>query len=379
MIFSGVRYYGEDFRFHYGDIEVEGGRFAAVTERGGDVTEGCDSMIPGMVDIHIHGNSGFDFSDGNYEGLNTIVGYLARAGTTSFSAASMTLPEDTLSKAYKNAVKFRDEASLGCAAIRGITMEGPFFSEAKKGAQAAEHLRLPDIDMLRRLQAAADGMIRIVCVAPELNGAEAFIREAKAMGVIVSAAHTNACYNEAAAGFDAGISHLTHLYNAMPPLLHREPGVIGATAERPDVTAELISDGVHVHPSAVRAALKLFGPERICLISDAIPAAGLTEGGTAMLAGQQVTITNGRAVLADGTLAGSIASLFDCFRRAVDMGVPAEDALRCAAYNPAKVIGAGDTGVIAVGKRADFLLCGAGWSLKDVYIGGNKVERAQKE
>lgn len=377
MILSGVRYYGEDFKFHYGDIEAERGRFTAVTERAGDVTEGCDSVLPGMVDIHIHGNSGFDFSDGNYDELKTIAGYLALAGTTSFSATSMTVPEDSLVKAYRNAVRLRDESPVGCALVRAVTMEGPFFNEAKKGAQAARHLRLPDMNMLRRLQAAADGMIRIACVAPELKGALEYIKEARNEGFIVSAAHTNASYEEAAAGFETGICHVTHLYNAMPSLLHREPGVIGAAAERSGITAELISDGIHVHPSAVRAAFRMFGPERICLISDAIPAAGLPEGGTAMLGGQKITIVNGRAILEGGTLAGSIASLFDCVRRAVRFGISAEDAVRCATYNPARVLNACDIGVIAVGKRADFLKCGADWTLKDVYIAGNKLEGTQ--
>lgn len=372
MKISNVHYYGEDFKFHYGDIEVEDGIFTAVTERGGVIPEGCDTILPGMVDIHVHGNSGFDFSDGNYEELKTIARYLALAGTTTFSATSMTVPEKMLAKAYQNAVRLRDEKPLGYAVVRAVTMEGPFFNEKKKGAQAAEHLLLPDIAMLRRLQKEADGMIRIACVAPELEGALEYIREARSEGYIVSAAHTNASYGEAVAGFDAGINHITHLYNAMPSLLHREPGVIGAAAER-NVTAELIGDGIHVHPSAVRAAFKMFGPERICLISDAIPAAGLPEGGTALLGGQQITIVNGRAILEGGTLAGSIASLFDCVRRAISFGIPEEDALRCATYNPASVIGADDIGVIAAGKRADFLVCGQDLALKDVYIAGNKA------
>ena len=376
MLISGVRYYGEDFRFHYGDIRVEDGCFAAVTERGGEALDGCDMVLPGMVDIHLHGNSGIDFSDGDYDGLDTIARYLARAGTTSFSAASLTLPEETLAIAYKNAVRLRDEAPSGCASLRGITMEGPFFSEAKKGAHEARHLRLPDVAMLRRLQSAADGLIRIACVAPELTGALDYIREVRELGIVVAAAHTSARYDEAVAGFNTGINHLTHLFNAMPPLLHREPGVIGAAAERQDVTAELISDGVHVHPSAVRAAFKLFGRERICLISDAIPAAGLPEGGTAMLGGQKITITGGRALLESGTLAGSITTLFDSVKEAIKMGIPAEAAVRCATVNPARVLGASDIGVIAEGKRADYLVCTADWELQNVTIAGRSVERA---
>jgi N-acetylglucosamine-6-phosphate deacetylase len=375
MLISNIRYYGEDFRFHYGDIRVEDGFFTEINERSGAAPpEGYDVVVPGLVDIHLHGNSGVDFSDGDYDGLVTIARYLALSGTTSFSATSLTLPEAALEKAYRNAARLKRKEPAGCASLRGITMEGPFFSEEKKGAHEARYLRQPDISMLERLQSAADGLIRISCVAPELPGAAEYVRGATKMGIVAAAAHTNAHYDEAAAGFDLGITHLTHLFNAMPPLLHREPGVIGTAAERPGVTAELIGDGIHVHPSAVRAAFKLFGAERICLISDAIPAAGLPEGGISTLGGQQVTLRNGRATLADGTIAGSAATLLECVRRVIGMGIPAEDALRCATVNPARVLGAHDIGLIAVGKRADFLILDADYKQKNVYISGAVFE-----
>lgn len=371
MLIRNVKYYGSDFKFHYGDVEIENGRFICITEHGA-APQSCDTMLPGLVDIHLHGNSGVDFSDGEYKNLVTMARFLAREGTTSFSPASMTLPRQTLAKAYAAAVKLRDEKPKGCAAIRGITMEGPFFSEKRKGAQAAEHLRLPDIEMFKALQAKADGMIRIACVAPELKGAIEYIRAVSKTGVTVAAAHTGADYIKACEGFDAGISHVTHLFNAMPPLLHREPGVIGAAAERDNVTAELICDGIHVHPSAVRAAFRLFGPRRICLVSDALAACGMGDG-SCTLGGQRVTVKDGRATLADGTIAGSVATLFECVKKAVSFGIPAEDAVRCATANPARVLGAEDIGVIAAGKRADFLLCGSGFALKDVYIEGNRL------
>ena len=374
MLISNVTYFGEDFHFHYGDITVKDGCFEKIKEKQRPDQEDVDYMIPGLVDIHLHGNSGADFSDGSYDGLVKMARFLATAGTTSFSPASMTLPEETIAAAFRSAVKLRDDAPQGCAALRGVTMEGPFFNEKKKGAQNADFLKKPVAGMFRRLQEKADGLIRIACVAPELDGAQDFIREVSATGVTVSAAHTNAAYDEAAAGFDAGITHLTHLFNAMPPLLHREPSVIGAASERDNVTAELICDGVHAHPSAVRAAFKLFGPSRICLISDAMAACGLSDG-ESMLGGQKVFIKDGRATLADGTIAGSVATLFTCFRTAISMGIPAEDAVRCATANPARVIGAADIGCIAPGKRADYLICGSDWTLKDVYIAGNKTER----
>lgn len=375
MLLKGVLYYGDDFAFHYGDVEAENGRFSRLTLRDDEPPEGCALLLPGLIDIHLHGNSGADFSDGNYDGLVKMARFLAGTGVTSFSPASMTMPEETLAGAFRTAVRLRDEAPENAAVIRGVTMEGPFFNVAKKGAQAPEHLHLPDIDMFYRLQKEADGMIRIACVAPELEGAAAFIRAVAAEGVRVSAAHTNADYNAAAAGFDAGISHVTHLFNAMPPLLHRAPGVIGAAAERANVTAELICDGVHIHPSAVRAAFKLFGPERICLVSDAIAATGLTDGGSCLLGGQRVTIRNGHATLADGTIAGSVAQLFGCVKEAVSMGIPLTDVVRCATANPARVLGAEDVGVIAVGKRADCLLCGEDLTLQQVYLAGKELQQ----
>ncbi len=374
MLIKNVAYYGEDFRFHFGDITVKDGRFERIEEKHRPDQADVDYMIPGLVDIHLHGNSGADFSDGRFDGLVKMAHFLAQAGTTSFSPASMTLPEEMIAAAFRSAVQMRHDAPQGCAALRGVTMEGPFFNEKKKGAQNGDYLKKPDADMFRRLQEKANGLIRIACVAPELQGAADFIREVSAAGVTVSAAHTNAAYDEAAAGFDAGITHVTHLFNAMPPLLHREPSVIGAASERDGVTAELICDGVHAHPSAVRAAFKLFGPSRICLISDAMAACGLKDG-ESMLGGQKVFIKSGRATLADGTIAGSVATLFECLATAISMGIPAQDAVRCATANPASVIGATDIGGIAAGKRADFLICGSDWTLKDVYIAGNKTER----
>jgi N-acetylglucosamine-6-phosphate deacetylase len=374
MRINDVLYYGEDFRFHFGDVTVEDGRFEHIEEKENPGQKSYNIMIPGLVDIHLHGNSGEDFSDGNYDGLVRMARFLADAGTTSFSPASMTLPEEIIAAACRSAVKLRDETPRDCASIRGITMEGPFFSEKKKGAQNAAYLRKPDAGMFKRMQQDADNMIRIACVAPELEGAKDYIREVSVMGVTVTAAHTGATYDEAAAGFDAGITHVTHLFNGMPPLLHREPGVIGAASERDNVTVELICDGIHVHPSAVRAAFKLFGASRICLVSDAMAACGL-ENGESMLGGQKVYVKDGRATLADGTIAGSVATLFECVKTALSMGISPEDAVRCATVNPARVIGADDIGSIATGRRADFLLCGRDWALKDVYMAGNKLER----
>ncbi len=369
MLLQNVRYYGADCRFHTGSIETEGDRIVAVREH-----ECCPTtqLLPGLVEIHFHGNSGADFSDGDYDGLVRMAAFHARHGVTSFAPASMTLPEETIAAAFRTAVRLRAEQPAQCARIRGINMEGPFFNEKKKGAQAAEHLRLPDPAMLRRLAAEADGLLRIVCVAPELDGAIDFIRAAAA-DYVVSVAHTAADYDAAAAGFDAGATHITHLFNAMPSLLHRDPGPIAAAAERPQVTAELICDGVHIHPAAVRAAFRLFGAERICLISDSMAACGMADG-TYSLGGQKVTVRGNRATLDDGTIAGSVTPLYQCLLTALCFGIPAEDALRAATLNPARVLGVDhETGSIAVGKQADLLLTDPDFTLREVYIGGQPV------
>ena len=372
MRIERVRYYGEDFHFHYGDIEIEDGRFTQITEREEPAPEDADTLIPGLVDMHLHGNSGADFSDGDYDGLTEMARFLAGAGTTSFSPATLTLPEEDLARACETAVRLREDAPADCASIAGITMEGPFFSEKKKGAQNAAYLKKPDFGLFTRLQETAENMIRVACVAPELPGAIDYIRDVKKTGVTVSAAHSDADYDQAAAGFRAGITHVTHLFNAMPPFLHRAPGLIGAAAEREDVTTELICDGIHVHPSAIRAAFRLFGPKRICLISDAMAACGLADG-ESMLGGQRVTIRGGKATLSDGTIAGSVATLFHCVRQAISFGIPPEDVIRCATANPARALGAEYVGAVAVGKQADCLVCGTPWTLKDVYIRGKRL------
>ena len=326
------------------------------------------------MDIHLHGNSGGDFSDGDNKTLEKMALFLAQVGTTSFCPATMTLPEADIKKACETAVTLKENPVKGAARIQGITMEGPFFNRQKKGAQNGAYLKAPDFEEFERLQQAALGLIKIACVAPELDGAQEYIGAVKDTGITVAAAHTATGYNDAVRGIAEGLTHITHLFNAMPAFLHREPGLIGAASENENVTAELICDGVHVHPSAVRAAFKLFGPERICLISDAMEACGLPDG-KYMLGGQQVVVADDSARLADGTLAGSTATLYHCLKTAINMGISPETAVRCATVNPASVIGADDIGKIEVGKQADCLLCDQDWNLEKVFIAGEQVNR----
>ncbi|HWQ97388.1 MAG TPA: N-acetylglucosamine-6-phosphate deacetylase [Clostridia bacterium] len=376
MRFENALVYGPDFRFHKGGFSVENGRFADVLAETKTQTIDLKGayVIPGLVDIHNHGNSGHDFSDGDAEGLTIIARYLAKHGVTSFAPASVTLPEDVLTRAFANAAAFAKNTPEGVSVLRGIHMEGPFFAEKKKGAQNGAYLQKPDIEMFQRLNEASEGLIRIADIAPELPGALDYIRAVSRV-CRVSIAHTEANYAQSKAAIAAGVTHITHLFNAMPSFLHREPGVVGAAAEEPGVSAELIGDGMHVHESVVRATLKMFGAERIILISDALSCCGMPNGNY-MLGGQKIILDGTVARLADApeTLAGSANNLFGIFRIAISMGIPAEDAVRMASYNPAKAIGAeGEIGSIENGKRADFLVLDKDFALKQVYLNGSAL------
>ena len=365
-----------DGRFARGGFSVENGRFAHVLEDVPGPAEDLDGalVIPGLVDIHVHGCAGADFSDGDYAGLVRMARYLARRGVTSFAPASMTLPYDALDKAFHAAARLRREGLADGARLMGIQMEGPFLSREKRGSQNPAYLRLPDWDRFLRLYDAAEGLLRIVDVAPELPGAVEFTRRASEK-CRVSVAHTAAGYDQAAAVFDAGATHLTHLFNAMSGIHHRHPGPIGAASERENVTAELICDGIHVHPSAVRMAFRLF-PGRICLISDALRCCGMADGSYS-LGGQEILLSGGVARLTGGAIAGSAADLYQCMRRAVSFGIPREQAVWAATALPARVIGReSETGAIADGRAADFVICGGELEPEAVYLGGKRLEQS---
>ena len=375
MVFKNANIFTEDFRFVKGGFTVEDGRFGKVFEGDCDC-EGVDlggaTVIPGLIDVHNHGNSNADFSDGSYEGVARMAAYLGANGVTSFAPASMTLPYDVLAKAFDTAKQVHEAKPKGSSKLAGIQMEGPFFSEKKKGAQNGAYLKLPDYDAFEKLFHGCGGLVKIVDVAPELEGAAEFVEKASKL-CTVSIAHTDSDYEHAKAAIDAGVTHLTHLYNAMPPIHHRKPGVIGACAENKKVRAELICDGIHVHPSSIRMAFSLFGADRIVLISDALRCCGMPDG-TYELGGQAVYLKGKTCTLADGTLAGSVTNLFDCMRNVISYGIAPEKAVRAATWNPACALGLEDEiGSIAPGKCADFVICDADLNRKAVYIDGELV------
>ncbi|MBO4410938.1 MAG: N-acetylglucosamine-6-phosphate deacetylase [Lachnospiraceae bacterium] len=313
-------------------------------------------VIPGLIDLHVHGALGADATDGDPEGIRRMAKHLFDCGVTAFLPTTVTAPIPVLKQAIRaiNEVKSAETPEGEQARILGVHLEGPYFSKEKKGAQNPEYLKAPDLGEFRSLQELSGHSIRLVALAPELPGAEAFIREAS-KETVVSVAHTNCTHEEAGRAFENGASHLTHLFNAMPGLHHRAPGPIPAAAERPEVFAELISDGIHVDPAMVRLAFRLF-QGRICLISDALRAEGLSDG-FYDLGGLKVVLSGQRATLEDGTIAGSVTNLMNCVKRAVSFGVPAGEALLAATLNPARSLGIGDRfGSIEPGKAADFVL-----------------------
>ena len=373
MNYRNAYVYTENFKFEKTGFSVVDGKFVDVgMEKANAVDLDGAYVIPGLIDVHNHGNSSMDFSDGSYAGDVTMGRYLASRGITSFAPATMTLPYDTISRALEAGLRLHRDPLPNCARLLGVQMEGPFFSEKKKGAQNADYLRLPDFEAFRKLYEDSDGLIRIVDLAPELEGSVDFVRQARHL-CTVSIAHTDAAYEDAKAAIDAGVTHLTHLYNAMPPIHHRKPGVIGAASEANSVYAELICDGIHVHPSSVRMAFKLFGASRMVLISDALRCCGMPEG-EYELGGQRVWLKDHIARLADGTIAGSATDLYDCMLNAIRFGIPKEDAIRAATWNPAHQIGKLNlVGSIADGKLADFVICDADLSRKSVVLAGYEV------
>ncbi len=360
-------------KFISADIGISEGRISAIgRELSGETlydADGC-RVLPGLVDIHIHACNGTDFCDGNDGDLENIATFLAKQGVTSFLGTSMSFDEETLTPLFERAGRFCHLPQDGMATMWGINMEGPYINKAKKGAQSENNIFSPDFEAFSRLYDTSFGTVRLVDVAPECEGAIDFIRQASQMSR-VSIAHTSASYDQAVDGMLAGATHVTHLFNAMPPFAHRDPGVVGAASDYASYV-EIISDGVHIHPSVIRTVFEGF-KGRVCLISDATCATGLADG-EYMLGGQKIYVKGDKSTLADGTIAGSTTTLADCMRRAISFGVPMDEAIISATINPAKAAEIdGEIGSIEVGKRADLLITDYELNTKAVYVNGIEI------
>lgn len=365
MIIKGGKVFQEDGSFLEQALYINDHRLVDKAEYQDDEkvidAEGL-LVLPGLVDIHSHGAAGEDFSDGNPEGLKKILQYEKRCGITSYCPTSMTFPKERLRQIFASIKGAQTEEE---AKVVGINMEGPFLDPAKKGAHVEEWIAAPDAAFVRELNQDVDGLVRLVTLAPNMDGAEEFIKEMHEE-VCISLGHTAADYDCASGAMKLGAHHVTHLYNAMQPFGHRAPGLIGAAMDDPECMVELICDGYHIHPSAIRAAFRMFGPERVILISDSMRATGM-ENGTYELGGQEVTVKDRKAVLKDGTLAGSATNLYGCMCKAVEFGIPLEQAIMAATANPARSIGIFDrVGSIRIGKQADLLLVSENLELKRV-------------
>jgi len=356
-----------DSKFRQCDLRIENGLVMELRENlplldGETIYDatGC-YVLPGLFDTHMHGAVGEDFSDASPEGLLRMAEYERSCGVTSFCPTSMSLGKNELINIFRSGKSVADR----CQQIYGFHMEGPFLNPRRKGAQKEEHIVPPEKQLFDACYEASGRRIKKLTLAPEMDGAIELIREVRDV-VKVSLGHTEADYDCALLAFREGASQLTHLYNAMPGLNHRQPGVIGAAYDNKEVYVELVADGVHVHDSVIRVAFSMFD-DRVILVSDSMRATGLDDG-VYSLGEQSVEVRGRRAVLADGTIAGSVTNLFDCMKHCIDIGIPVEKAVAAATLTPARALDAEKKiGMIAVGRKADIAIVDDKFQLLKVF------------
>lgn len=378
MILKNATIWNDAFEPVCASIYVKEDRINRIVPGESDEKEGIDlrrhNIVPGFIDLHIHGSAGADTCDATIDAFQTMSSYLSSRGVTSFCATTMTTSsldiEYTISEIHK-AKNMRFKGARLC----GAHFEGPFLSAEKCGAQNKEYILDPDINYFMRLLNSYPDTIKIVDIAPEAKGAIDFIEQA-AINCKVSLSHSAADYETTKKAIDSGLSHASHLFNAMTPINHRAPGAVCAIMEDERVSAELICDLIHVHPALIRMTFNILGQDRVVIVSDAMRAAGMPDG-EYIMGGQKVWVVDRRTNYANGRLAGSTCSMMDGFINALSIGVPFSSALRAATINPARVINMhNDIGSISVGKKADLLVLDQSNNLKMTIVDGRIVYKS---
>jgi N-acetylglucosamine-6-phosphate deacetylase len=338
-----------------------------------EISASGQTAIPGFIDVHIHGAGGHDVMEGTDQAMAAVAKTLARHGTTSFVATTVTASPDVTCRSVEGIAHYitrQFEALQTKAEVLGIHYEGPFINKVRRGVHPAEWVQLPSSDLLQRLLQAAAGNARILTIAPELLGAVPCMKAAREAGVVVAMGHTDATYEQARAGIAQGARHAVHVYNAMRPFSHRDSGVIGAVLTSSEVTAELIADGVHVEEAAMRLLLQAKGAGRVILISDGLSATGMPDG-KYMLGGFEVTVSGGVCRNSEGKLAGSTLTLDRALRNVVALGIPLADAVRMLTANPAKLLGIEfKKGALRTGADADIVLLDENLQVTNVWTRG---------
>lgn len=330
------------------------------------------TVVPGFIDVHIHGAGGADTMDATTEALNTMSSILPQEGTTSFLATTITQDKDEILKALRNAADYiSNHNHSGKAEVIGVHLEGPFINETRKGAQPADHIIAPDVELFAKMQEAADNHIRLVTLAPEKENGYEFITYLAENGVIASIGHSDATYEQMAKAVKAGATHVTHLFNGMRGMHHRDPGVAGAALLFNELKIEMIVDGIHVVPEMIDLSLRAKGIDGVILITDSMRAKCLRNG-TYDLGGQEVSVANGKALLADGTLAGSILKMKDSLKNMMEFShISLEEAVKLASENPAKQLKIFDRkGSIAESKDADLVVLDENFDVSMAFCRG---------
>ncbi len=360
-----------------GWVQIEGERIVALGRgrppAGATIDVTAMTVCPGFLDLHIHGSFGRDAQEGA-EALAAMGAGLPRFGCTGYLPTTIPAPWPQTLEIVDRLARALAQTPPGAAAL-GLHLEGPFLNPLHRGMHLPEFLVPPSAERARDLLAAGRGHVRTVTLAPELEGGLDATRVLAAAGVLVAMAHSDATYAQATDAQAAGVRHVTHLYSAMRGLHHREPGLVGAALDSEGLSAEVIADGIHAHPPALRLAWRAKGWRRLALITDAMPGAGAPDG-TYRFGGQDVFVADGRACLADGALAGSVTSIDACVRTMVRAGVPPQEAVGMATRTPAAIAGWPDRGHLGAGARADLVALDPGLRVVWTMVGGRMVWRA---